>query len=164
MLFRNNAGTDFKSHFTGASGENIPLGDYLARIETESGGPIAQYVSIRQEDCLLILARNPLTIEYRPGHAPVLTGRLASPSEQEDGLAWAKLCGVYLDGCATSPVRSDGSFAFVNIIPGSYTISILGMRRLNITELVDIHDAGSDLLIHGDRSGRDRIEVQTRKR
>jgi hypothetical protein len=162
-LFRNDAGTDFTTRFSGALGKNIPLGEYLIRIESEFGGPIAKRVVVRQPDCLLLIAADPMFIRYPPGHPPMLSGRIEPPPEQPSQVVWVKLCGVYLDGCDLSEVKADGSFTFTNLTPGSYAISVLGSPVNAMTEQVEIHNPGSVLLLYPRRMDHDRVEVSVPK-
>lgn len=157
--FKNGAGTDFAARFSGPFGHDIPLGEYFVAIETESGGTVSQRVVVSRLDSLLILAKNPLTVEYAPGKAPVLMGRIPALLGPTTGLAWAKICGLYMSGCEVGEINADGVFSFINIIPGSYTVSVLGIPDAIMTERADIRWPNSTLVLHPDRVGRERVEV-----
>lgn len=159
LLFKDDRGRDYVSHFAGSIGRGIPFGEYMIRIQTASGGLITQRIVVYRWDCMLVLARNPVTVDFATGKAPVLSGRISLRPGEGSSIVWVKLCGLYIDGCEVSEVGKDGSFSFINPTPGSYTISVLAATGELMTERVDIRNPRSVLLLYPGRSGRERVEV-----
>jgi|SRR5271157_419412 len=159
LMLKNDKGRDFSSRFVGSLGREIPFGEYMIRVETASGGLITQRVLVQQPDCLLVLARNPITVEYAPDRGPVLSGKILPTPESVSIVVWVKLCGLYIDGCETSLVKEDGSFSLISLIPASYVVSVLGTTGEIMSERVDIHHPRSVLILYPSRLGHDRVQV-----
>jgi hypothetical protein len=162
-LFKGEHGRDLSNRFIGDMANGIPFGQYMARVETESGGWVTRSVVVDRDDCLLIFAENPVTIESGPGMAPVLHGEISTFSGQVKRPAWVKLCGLYLDGCSVASVDASNRFSFVDIIPGEFLVSVLCVSGHIMTERVNVTRPDLLLVLDPMKTGADRVETRSPK-
>jgi hypothetical protein len=163
ILFKDDHGKDYSNRFVGSVAEQIPAGEYIARIRIESGGWVTRHVAVNRPHCLLIFAHNSVTIEHAPGSAPVVNGVIQSLPADLKAPIWVKLCDLYLDGCDISQVDGDNHFSFNDIIPASFVVSVLSASGEVMTERVDIRSANSVLIVNPTKTGRERIKVSDQR-
>ncbi len=158
IMFKDN-GRDLANRFMGAVSENVPFGSYMARLQLQAGGWITRKVLVDRPDCLLILANNPFSVESAPGKAPILSGQFLPSSEPIQRPAWAKICGLYIDGCEVAELDKNDRFSFTNVIPGAYVVVVLSSSGDLITERIDIKRPDSIIVLDPTQAGRGRATV-----
>jgi len=141
-------------------GEGVPVGlRYRMRIQFGSGGAVTQEVVVNRSDFLLVLAFNPLSVDYLKGRVPVLKGSLINLPIGFGMQSWVRLCGLFIARCEVAELDRDGHFSFVNVTPAAYTIELLSSTGHAVTERVDIEDPSVSLVFDPNLRAGERVTL-----
>jgi hypothetical protein len=149
-------GVDYAARFENGEAKGIPIGEYDVGIRA-GGVSFVASVSVHTSHVFAVLSPTGMfigslyfpSVEYGPGGAPVLKGRIKGIPVDASRPIWVRIFRLYpeltSDCCRTAEIAEDGSFSVEVYNAGQYLVVVLDDAGTLFNGVLRLSDPDSDV-------------------